>query len=105
MQPLYGLAITPANRGDEAKLSGALTKLTEEDPSFRLEHNAALGELVIRGQGETHLRVMIERLENRFRLQVDAREPGVPYKDLFVKAPTSMPATRNRPEVTASSAT
>ena len=85
LQPLYGLAITPANRGDEAKLSGALTKLTEEDPSFRLEHNAALGELVIRGQGETHLRVMIERLENRFRLQVDAREPGVPYKESIRK--------------------
>ena len=85
LQPVYGLAITPVNRGDEVKLSGALTKLAEEDPSFRIEHNAALGELVIRGQGDTHLRVMIERLESRFKLQVEAREPGVPYKESIRK--------------------
>lgn len=85
LTPVFGLAISPTSRGDEVKLSGALTKLTEEDPSFRVEHNADLGELVIRGQGDTHLKVMTERLENRFKLAVESREPGVPYKESIRK--------------------
>lgn len=83
--PLYGLAISSKARGDEVKLSGALHKLAEEDPSFHVEHNAELGEMVIRGQGDTHLKVMLERLENRFKLGVEARTPGVPYKETIRK--------------------
>ncbi|UUX48444.1 elongation factor G [Nisaea acidiphila] len=83
--PVYGLAITPTSRGDEVKLSGALTKLSEEDPSFQVEHSAGLGELVIKGQGDTHLKVMLERLEGRYKLAVESHAPGVPYKESIRK--------------------
>ncbi|WP_193188813.1 elongation factor G [Nisaea sediminum] len=85
LTPVYGLAISPTSRGDEVKLSGALTKLGEEDSSFRVEHSAALGELVIRGQGDTHLKVMLERLEGRYKLAVESHAPGVPYKESIRK--------------------
>jgi len=86
LAPVYGLAISPTSRGDEVKLSGALTKLAEEDPSFRIEHKADLGELVIRGQGDTHLKVMLERLEGRYKLAVESHAPGVPYKESIRKS-------------------
>ncbi|WP_420402446.1 elongation factor G [Nisaea sp.] len=85
LSPVYGLAIEPTSRGDEVKLSGALSKLGEEDPSFRVEQNADLGELVVKGQGDTHLKVMLERLEGRYKLEVESRAPGVPYKESIRK--------------------
>ena len=54
--PVYALSITAENRNDEVKLSGALQKLAEEDPSLSIDHNADMGELILWGQGDTHLR-------------------------------------------------
>ena len=86
LPPLFSLAVTTDRKQDEVKLSAALTKLVEEDPSLRIEHDAATGELLLWGQGEIHLQVAIERLKNRFNLAVTGHRPQVPYKETIRKA-------------------
>ncbi len=79
--PLFGLAVKPAKRGDEQKLGDALHKLESEDPCFRLEHNAAANETVMRGLGELHLRVILHRLREQFHVEVDTHPPTIPYRE------------------------
>ncbi|MEM7254269.1 MAG: elongation factor G [Pseudomonadota bacterium] len=79
--PMFGLAIEAATRGDEQKLSDALSKLCAEDPTFEVETKAALKETVIRGLGELHMRVMLERMQDRFHVQVETREPKIDYRE------------------------
>lgn len=88
LEPLFGLALAAERKGDDVKLTGALTKLVEEDSSYRLEHNAEFSELVLWGQGEIHLQVALERLRSRFNLGVVTGKPTVPYKESIRKATT-----------------
>jgi elongation factor G len=84
--PLYGLAITPKNRGDEQKISQQLHKLAEEDPTFKWGTDRQTHEMVIHGLGELHLRMALERLKNR-GIQVDTKPPKIAYKEtISVKA-------------------
>jgi small GTP-binding protein domain len=78
---MFGLAVQAASRGQEQKLSTALQKLAEEDPAFVVEHNAELNEVVIRGLSELHLRVMLERLKERFGVEVTTRPPRIAYRE------------------------
>ena len=80
-QPMFGLAIEPATRGQEQKLATALHKLSEEDPCFRIEHHKELNETVIRGLGELHLRVMLERMKERYSVDVLTRPPRIAYRE------------------------
>jgi elongation factor G len=80
-EPMFGLAIEPATRGQEQKLSQALAKLAEEDPCFKVEHHKELNETVIRGLGELHLRVMLERMRERFGVEVTSRPPRIAYRE------------------------
>lgn len=84
LPPLFAFALAAEKKGDDVKLTGALTKLAEEDPSLSLEHSE-FGELVLRGQGEIHLQVAIERLKSRFNMGVATRKPTVPYKETIRK--------------------
>ena len=79
--PLYAMAVDAENRNDEVKLTAALAKLSEEDPSLRFDHDADTHELVLRGQGEIHLAIALDRLKNRFKLPVKGRRPSVSYKE------------------------
>lgn len=79
--PMYGLAIQAKSRGDEQKISDALHKLEAEDQSFQVEHNAATNETVIRGLGEFHLRIMLEKLKDRHNVEVNTRPPKIAYKE------------------------
>jgi elongation factor G len=78
--PLYGLAVTPKNRGDEGKLGTMLQKLGEEDPTFKFHVDRTTHEMVIQGIGELHLRLVLEKLKNR-GLQVDTKPPKIAYKE------------------------
>jgi elongation factor G len=78
---MFGLAIEAATRGQEQKLSTALHKLAEEDPCFHVEHNPELNETVIRGLGEMHLRVMVERMKERYGVEVKSRPPRIAYRE------------------------
>lgn len=80
-KPMFGLAIEASTRGQEQKLANALHKLAEEDPGFLVEHNPELNETVIRGLGELHLRVMLERIRERYGVDVATRPPRIAYRE------------------------
>lgn len=84
-QPMFGLAVSARSRGDEQKLASALARLSEEDPCFVVEHNQELNETVIRGLGEMHLRVMLERMSQRYGVEVDTREPRIAYRETITR--------------------
>ncbi len=80
-EPMFSLAMEPASRGDEQKIGGALDRLREEDPCFKTTRDAQTKELVVHGLGDLHLRIMIEKMANRFKLAVNTKEPKIPYKE------------------------
>ena len=84
-QPMYGLAIQPSSRGQEQKLAQSIVRLTEEDPCFKVEHNQELNETVIRGLGELHMRVMLQRMNNRYHVEVDTRPPRIAYRETVTR--------------------
>ena len=83
---LFSLAVVSEKKQDDVKLSASLAKLCEEDPSLRVEHHPDTGELVLWGQGEIHLQMAIERLRQRFNLDVTGKKPQVPYRETIRKA-------------------
>jgi elongation factor G len=80
------LAITAANREDEVKLSDAMGKLLDEDPSVAFEQAADTHQMLLHGQGEIHLRVACDRLKNKYGLEVATVRPKVPYKEAIKKS-------------------
>ena len=84
--PVYALAIATEDRKDDVKLSGALQKLAEENPSLQVVHDAETGETILRGQGEMHLHAAIERLAKSSGLKVSTAKPRVPYKETIRRA-------------------
>ncbi len=80
-EPMSGLAITAKRRGDEQKIGDALSKLMEEDPTFRVTRDASTHETIIHGMGELHLRVVLEKLKGRYHVEVDTRPPKIAYRE------------------------
>ena len=89
MAPVYALAIAPENRQDEVKLSSAITKLLEEDPSLRWEQHGDTREVILWGQGEIHLKVALDRLRRKYNLAMSTHLPQVPYKETIRQSYTS----------------
>lgn len=81
MLPVYALAIAPERRSDEVKLSVALAKLTDEDPSLAWEQHGDTHEVILWGQGEIHLQVALDRLRRKHNLPMTTHLPQVPYKE------------------------
>ncbi|HUC61400.1 MAG TPA: elongation factor G [Alphaproteobacteria bacterium] len=81
LKPLFAVALQAENRNDEVKLTAAIQKLAEEDPSLSFEQTQDTHELLLWGQGEVHLRIATERLKERNKLQVKSRAPQIPYKE------------------------
>jgi elongation factor G len=79
--PMVGLAVAPKARGDETKLSGALHKITEEDRTVHVEHDQETKEMVLTGMSELHLQLLRERLKRRDKVEVETREPKIPYRE------------------------
>ncbi len=77
--PMYGVALELMQRGQEKKLSDALNKLTTEDPSVKVEFNAQANETVLRGMGELHLRVALERMRKEFGINISTHPPKIAY--------------------------
>ena len=82
---MAGMAIEPERRGEEQKLSDALHKLVAEDPCVRLEHHAGLNETVLYGLGELHLRVMLERMTERYGVKCKTHPPSIPYRETITR--------------------
>jgi elongation factor G len=89
LPPVYRLAIEAADRKDEVKVTAALAKLMEEDPSLTVEHRPETQQMVLAGQGEIHLKVAIEKLLSKYGLKLSTRAPAVPYKETIRKSATA----------------
>lgn len=85
-KPMYGLAIQPKTRGQEQKLAQSISRLTEEDPCFVVEHNQELNETIIRGLGELHMRVMLQRITSRYHVEVETRTPRIAYRETVTRS-------------------
>jgi len=83
--PVLAMAVSAKERKDDVKLGQALAKLLEEDPSISVVHNPEAHEVVLWGQGEMHLRVAAERLNDRFSVPVVSRKPTVGYRETIKK--------------------
>jgi len=84
--PVYALALKPRERKDEVKMSSALQRIGEEDPSLSLEHLQDTAETILSGHGEMHLRVAIERLEGKYQIPVEAHAARIPYRETIRKS-------------------
>ncbi|HEX4106423.1 MAG TPA: elongation factor G, partial [Rhizomicrobium sp.] len=84
--PVYRLAIAAADRKDEVKVTAALAKLIEEDPSLAFEQNAITQEMLLAGQGEIHLKVATEKLLSKYGLKLSTKPPRVPYRETIRKS-------------------
>jgi elongation factor G len=80
-EPMLSVAIEPKSKGDEDKLSGAIQRLIEADPTLRIEKNKETKETVLTGTGETHLDIVLERLHQKFGVDVTSKKPKVPYRE------------------------
>ena len=80
-EPIMRLAITPKSKGDEDKLSIALSRIQEEEPTIQIIRDEDTGETIIAGMGESHLDVVIETMEKKFGVEVDKNTPKVGYKE------------------------
>ncbi|WP_404925181.1 elongation factor G [Mesorhizobium sp. ORM16] len=85
-QPVFAFALRPKERKDEVKMSAAIQRLAEEDPSLSLHHNQDSAETVLSGHGEMHLRVVRERLEGKNQIPVEGHPPAVPYRETIRKS-------------------
>ncbi len=85
MPAVFGMAISVKDRKDEVKLTTAIAKLVEEDPSISLDHDPDTHELVMWGQGEMHLRVALERLAGKFGVEAQSRSRRIAYKESIRK--------------------
>jgi len=95
LAPVYGLAIAASDRKDEVKLSAAIAKVREEDPSLVFEQDAALHQIALWGQGEIHLKVTVEKLASKYGLKLETHRPAVPYKET-IKKPTTQRGRHKR---------
>ncbi|MET0967992.1 MAG: elongation factor G [Tardiphaga sp.] len=86
--PVLALALASNDRKDDVKLGQALQRLTEEDPSLTVVHNAQTHDVVLWGQGEMHLRVTLERLHDRFGIHVKSHPPVIGYQETIRKSLT-----------------
>ena len=85
-EPVFHAAIAVKEKKDEVKLTAAVHKILEEDPSLRFTHEAETGQMVLSGQGEMHLRVALERLMRKYGVLVETKARAVPYKETIRKS-------------------
>jgi len=82
--PMFGIAVEPKTRGDETKIAAGLHKLAAEDPTVKVTHDTQTHELVITGVSQLHLDIIRERLKARFAVEVNTKEPKIPYRETIV---------------------
>jgi elongation factor G len=85
-KPVFGLAIAAKEKKDEVKLTAAIAKIIEEDPSISLTHSQDMGEMVLWGQGEMHLRVALEKLVRKYGIDAGTHARAIPYKETIRKS-------------------
>ncbi|PYY34890.1 MULTISPECIES: elongation factor G [unclassified Curtobacterium] len=84
-EPVIEVAIEPNTKADQEKLSVAIQKLAEEDPTFRVEQNAETGQTTIKGMGELHLDILVDRMKREFKVEANVGKPQVAYRETLTK--------------------
>jgi len=84
-EPVISIAIEPKSSSDQEKMGEALRKLAEEDPTFRVNSDESTGQTVIRGMGELHLDIIVDRLLREFKVQANVGAPRVAYRESITK--------------------
>ena len=84
--PVISVAIEPASKGDQDKMGIALSKLAEEDPTFKAYTNDETGQTIISGMGELHLDIIVDRMKREFKVEANVGKPMVSYKETIRKA-------------------
>ena len=84
-EPVIDVAIEPKTKGDQGKMSEALAKLAEEDPTFRAHTDQETGQTIISGMGELHLEIIVDRLLREFKVEANVGAPQVAYKETITK--------------------
>lgn len=83
--PVYSLAVVPKSRADEDKLSNAIHRMLEEDPTLRYEKNIETGDHLLSGMGDLHLDIVLSRIKERYGVELETRLPRVPYRETIRK--------------------
>jgi len=89
-EPVIDVAIEPKTKGDQEKLSVAIQKLAEEDPTFRVRHDEETGQTVIGGMGELHLDILVERMRREFHVDANVGKPQVAYRETIRRSVEKM---------------
>ena len=84
--PVISVAIEPKTKGDQEKLSIAIQKLAEEDPTFQVQHDDETGQTIIKGMGELHLEVLVDRMRREFHVEANVGKPQVAYRETIRRA-------------------
>ncbi|MEI6156735.1 MAG: elongation factor G, partial [Atribacterota bacterium] len=85
-EPVISVAVEPKTRADQEKLGISLSKMTEEDPTFKVKNDEETGETIVSGMGELHLEIIIDRLLREFKVEANVGRPQVAYKETIRKA-------------------
>ena len=80
-EPVIQIAVGPKSRGDEEKISTGLQTLSDEDPTFTIHYDPELKQLILSGQGELHMTIILERLKQKYNVQVNQMPPRIPYRE------------------------
>jgi len=83
--PVMTMAVVPKTKGDEDKISSGLQRLIEEDPTFTIARDKETSEILISGQGDTHLEILASRLKSKFGVDVELKVPRIPYRETIKK--------------------
>ncbi len=87
-KPVVAEAVVPKNKGDEDKIAQGLARLHDEDPTFFFEVDPELRQTLVYGQGELHLELVVQKLRERFKVEVELRRPRIPYRETITKTAT-----------------
>jgi elongation factor G len=82
--PVFALAVTPSTQADLDKMADSLSRITEEDPTLKLERNAATSETILHGLGDIHVDLAIERIARKFDVNLDTALPSIPYRETVI---------------------
>src|SRR6188472_1720171 len=85
-EPVISVAVEPKTKGDQEKMSTAIQKLAEEDPTFRVRLDEETGQTIISGMGELHLDIIVDRMKREFNVDANVGKPQVAYRETLRKA-------------------
>jgi elongation factor G len=80
-EPVISVSVEPKTKADQEKMGMALSKLAEEDPSFRVSSNEETGQTIIAGMGELHLDIIVDRMKREFKVECNVGAPQVAYRE------------------------